>query len=160
MFRDVEILIPFFDEGIPCGFASPANDYPHESINLNDLLNTDPKETFMITEENICKPVDINEALNNNPNATFLVKAKGDSMKDIGIINGNYVVVDRSKGYYPGCVAVCVLNNSFTIKQVYKEDGQTRLVSANKDFDDIILGEGDHLRIWGLVTWALNKTIR
>ena len=154
------ISILFFDEGVPCGFASPANDYPHDSINLNDLLNTDPNETFMITMENECLAVDMNEALNTNPHATFLVKAMGDSMKDAGILNGNYVVVDRSKGYYPGCIAVCILNDAFTIKHVYIEDGQTKLISANKDFDDIILGEGDDLRIWGLVTWALNKTIR
>lgn len=146
------IRILFFVEGVPCGFASSANDYPHDSINLNDLLNADPNETFMITMENECLAVDMNEALNTNPNANFLVKAMGDSMKDAGILNGNYVVVDCSKGYYPRCIAVCILNDAFTIKHVYMEKGQTRLVAANKDFADIILGEGDDLRILGLVT--------
>ncbi|MGQ2984847.1 LexA family protein [Flavobacterium sp.] len=156
----VNIFITYFDQSVACGFASPANDYPHESINLNDLLNIDPNETFMITEDNVCKPVDMNDALNSNPHATFLIRANGDSMKDAGILNGNYVVVDRSKGYYPGCIAVCVFNNGFTIKRVYMENGITKLVSANKDFDDVILSEGDNLIIWGLVTWALNKMIK
>ncbi|RZK06165.1 MAG: hypothetical protein EOO43_21885 [Flavobacterium sp.] len=154
------VQIQFYDIGLACGFASPANDYPHESINLNDLLDTNPKETFMINDENICEPIDMNDALNSNPNSTFLIKANGDSMKDAGILSGNYVVVDRSKGYYDGCIAVCVLNNAFTIKKVYMQGGNTKLVAANKDFEDIVLGEGDNLLIWGLVTWALNKTIR
>jgi DNA polymerase V len=150
-------VIHYFNSGIPCGFASPANDYPHDSISINDLLDTDPDTTYIATDEGKCRLIDVNDLLITNPDATFIIRAQGRSMEGSGIFDGNYLVIDRSKGYYPGCAALCYFNNQFTIKHVYMEGGQTRLVSANPDFQDIILGAGDELILWGIVAWSLNK---
>lgn len=119
-----------FDTAVACGFASPAQDYVHDPIDMNDLL------------------ID-------NPDATFIVKSIGNSMTGAGIHPGDYLVIDRGREYFPGCIALCCVNSDFTVKYAYAEQGILR--SANKRFKDIVLSEGDTLHIWGLVTYCLKK---
>jgi repressor LexA len=62
----------------------------------------------------------------------YVLQVRGDSMKDDGILNGDYVIVERN--FYPrnGDVVVALLNNdSATLKRYYREKGRVRLQPAN-----------------------------
>lgn len=68
----------------------------------------------------------------------YALKVKGDSMIDDGILDGDYVVVERN--FYPqnGDVVVALLNNeNATLKRYYRERTRIRLQPANKKMKPI-----------------------
>jgi len=82
----------------------------------------------------------------NDPNATLIVntglvrpedrsyvlQAKGDSMIDDGILNGDYLVIKEQREANNGDIVVAVLKNGFaTLKRIYREAGRIRLQPAN-----------------------------
>lgn len=63
---------------------------------------------------------------------SFVLQAKGDSMIDDGILNGDFVVIKEQKNAYDGDIVVAVLKNGFaTLKRFYKEATRIRLQPAN-----------------------------
>ncbi len=78
--------------------------------------------------ENIAIPVELLPNLN-----CFCLQVKGDSMVDDGILEGDYVVVERN--FYPrnGDVVVALLENDYaTLKRYYREKDRIRLQPANR----------------------------
>jgi DNA polymerase V len=74
-----------------------------------------------------------------------------------GIDDGDVLIVDRSVVPQTGSVAVCYLNNGFTVKRIEKEGNKIRLLPANPDFAPIEVQEGDELVIWGIVMYTIKK---
>jgi len=69
---------------------------------------------------------------------SFVLQAKGDSMIDDGILNGDYVVVKEQRNAYDGDIVVAVLKNGFaTLKRFYKEATRIRLQPANSTMSPI-----------------------
>ena len=65
------------------------------------------------------KEIDINHFLVPHPTSTFLIRVKGDSMILKGIVDGDYVVVDRSEktpNEYDIVIATVDGSSNFTIK--------------------------------------------
>ncbi len=63
----------------------------------------------------------------------YVLQVSGESMIDDGILDGDYVIVERS--FYPnnGDVVVALLNNAnATLKRYYREADRIRLQPANK----------------------------
>lgn len=67
----VKLNIPLFLELCPAGFPSPAQDYTSSELDLNDYCIR-------------------------HPSATYFVRAQGNSMQDVGMRDGDLLVVDRS----------------------------------------------------------------
>ncbi len=119
---------------IQCGFPSPAEDHAQKRLDLNELL--------------------IHQA-----DATFFMRARGSSMRDAGIDDGDFVVVDRSIDPKHGCIVVAVVDGEFTVKQLYKKRGCVRLLAANPTYPNIDFKEGQELTIWGVVTWTVKSLL-
>ncbi len=69
---------------------------------------------------------------------SFVLQAKGDSMIDDGILNGDYVVIKEQQSAYDGDIVVAVLKNGFaTLKRFYKEATRIRLQPANSNMSPI-----------------------
>ena len=69
---------------------------------------------------------------------SFVLQAKGDSMIEDGILNGDYVVVKEQQNAYNGDIVVAVLKNGFaTLKRFYKEATRIRLQPANSTMSPI-----------------------
>ena len=70
--------------------------------------------------------------------SSYVLRVKGDSMIDDGILNGDYVVVERNNYPKNGDVVVALLDNTHaTLKRFYKEDKRIRLQPANKTMQPI-----------------------
>lgn len=85
-----------------------------------------PVEAIQEREE-IAIPVELLPNLN-----CYCLEVKGESMVDDGILDGDYVVVERN--YYPknGDVVVALLDNTYaTLKRYYREKDRIRLQPAN-----------------------------
>lgn len=74
------------------------------------------------------------------PNAqTFMLKVRGESMINIGIFDGDYVIVSQTPTASNGDVVVALVEDSATVKTFYKEDHYYRLQPENDDMDPIIV---------------------
>ncbi|MBS0198134.1 MAG: transcriptional repressor LexA [Planctomycetes bacterium] len=70
--------------------------------------------------------------------STFALKVEGDSMRDEGILDGDYVLIERTQIAQNGDRVVALLpDGSTTLKTFFKEDDHIRLQPANPQFDPI-----------------------
>lgn len=84
--------------------------------------------------------IDLNEVLGatSDDGGTFALKVEGDSMRDEGILDGDYVLVERTQVARNGDRVVALLpDGSTTLKTFFKEDDHIRLQPANPNFDPI-----------------------
>ena len=79
----------------------------------------------------------------------FILRVKGDSMIEDGILDGDYVVVERRSTARNGETVVALLpDNTATLKRFYREKGRVRLQPANVDMAPIYAKE---VEIQGIV---------
>lgn len=71
----------------------------------------------------------------------FILKVKGDSMINIGIMNGDCVLVESVNTAQNGDLVVALVGDSATVKTFYKEDGHIRLQPENDTMDPIIVDD-------------------
>lgn len=69
----------------------------------------------------------------------FILKVKGDSMINIGIMNGDRVLVESTQNVRNGDVVVALIDDSATVKTFYKESDHIRLQPENDSMDPIIV---------------------
>lgn len=70
----------------------------------------------------------------------FTLKCSGDSMINVGIYDGDYVIVQKQKVARNGDIVVALNDdNEVTLKTFYKEDGHIRLQPENDNMSSIIL---------------------
>ena len=70
---------------------------------------------------------------------TFMLKVKGDSMVNMGIYDGDQIIVKKQNTASNGEVIVALVDDSATVKRFYKENGHIRLQPENDYMDPIIL---------------------
>ncbi|MFH0891967.1 MAG: transcriptional repressor LexA [Candidatus Falkowbacteria bacterium] len=63
---------------------------------------------------------------------SYVLRVKGQSMIEEGILDGDYVIVERNPSPANGDVVVALLNNAYaTLKKFYRETSRIRLQPAN-----------------------------
>lgn len=120
----LKIELPLFASAVPAGFPSPADDY-------------------------LERPLDLNEHLINRPAATYYVRAQGDSMVQMGIFDGDLLIVDRSLEAAQGDVVIAAVNGELTCK-ILDIKGRC-LRSGNDHYGPIPIGDDIDLIIEGIV---------
>ena len=75
------------------------------------------------------------------PNKLFALKVKGESMIEIGIMNGDYVIVEQKTTAENGDLVVALVGEEATVKRFFKENGMYRLQPENKTMEPIIVPE-------------------
>jgi DNA polymerase V len=118
--------IALFASPVKAGFASPAETYAEKRL--------DPVELLI-----------------RNPAATYLLQVSGQSMRDAGILHGDYVVVDRSLVPAMGDIVVAEIGGGFTLKFLDREGGRPCLRPANPEFPTIHCAAGEELAVVGVV---------
>lgn len=86
------LKLPYF-EGLAAGYPSPAGDYQHESLDLN--------EKFV-----------------HHPEASYFVRVRGESMIGLGLFDGDICLTDRSEEITDGNIVVAFVNGGLTVKQI------------------------------------------
>ena len=128
--------IPYLLSRISAGFPSPADDYIENNLSLSELLIK-------------------------NHLSTFLMKTSGDSMIDVGINDGDILVVDRSIEAKNRDIVIAILEGNLTVKRLlFKTNGLVVLKSENIAYKDIQIPELADLEIWGVVTSVIHQFIK
>lgn len=74
----------------------------------------------------------VNSNLIKSGQKSYVLQAKGDSMVDDGILNGDYLIIKEQNEANNGDIVVAVLKNGFaTLKRFYREVDRIRLQPAN-----------------------------
>jgi repressor LexA len=81
-------------------------------------------------------------------NEMFMLHVKGDSMVNVGILDGDKVIVAIQKTAQNGEIVVAMVDGSATVKRFFKEGGHYRLQPENDSLAPIIV---DHVEILGKV---------
>ena len=76
--------------------------------------------------------------------ADFALRAKGDSMINARIHDGDLVFVRRQDDVHDGEIAVVVLDDEATLKRVRRKGGLTLLLAENPAYEPLVIGgEGE-----------------
>ena len=92
--------------------------------------------------------LDLNEYLIKHPSATFYIYAKGHSMNDIGIYDGDVMIVDRALEAKSKDIIIAVINGEFTVKRIYIKNNSIYLIPENKTFKSILIEDDMDFQIW------------
>ena len=86
------------------------------------------------------------------PNAdTFMLLVKGESMINVGILDGDNILVQRQKDARNGDIVVALVDDSATVKTFYRENGHVRLQPENDTMDPIIVPDCEILgKVFGV----------
>jgi repressor LexA len=90
----------------------------------------------------------------------FALRVQGDSMRDAGILDGDYVFVRQQRTAQPRDIVVALLDEETTVKRYVPDGDEVRLEAENPQFAPIVVRRGDaRLAILGKVA-AVLRTIR
>ena len=84
----------------------------------------------------------------------FVLNVRGSSMIDIGILNGDMVIVRRQETADNGDIVVAMIDGEATVKRFFREKGRFRLQPENVTMKPIWT---DHVVILGKVTGLLRQ---
>lgn len=74
----------------------------------------------------------------------FILKVKGESMINAGILDGDYVIVDKANTAYNSQIVVALVGeDSATVKRFFREENHIRLQPENDFMDPIILNPSE-----------------
>ena len=74
-----------------------------------------------------------------SPRADFLLKVRGDSMIDIGIHDGDLLVVHKTHEARDGQIVVARVDEEVTVKRLKREKDAIYLLPENADYSPIIV---------------------
>lgn len=124
--------LPFYSSSIAAGFPSPADDHIDQSLDLTELLVS-------------------------NPPATFYLRVSGLSMVNAGVHEKDILVVDRSLTARHGDIVVAQVNEEFTVKRFYCRAGEIQLHPENDQFEVINISNDDQFSIFGVVSGIVRQ---
>ena len=129
----MKLTVPFHLHKAGAGFPSPATDYIEEDVDLNIHL------------------------IKNVP-ATFIIRVQGKSMMDVGIYDGDLLVVDKSLKPKNFSTVVANVHDELVVKNFVKEKDEQFLTSGSKKIEDkIIINNDSEIFIWGVVTYVIHS---
>lgn len=82
----------------------------------------------------------------------FMLEVKGESMINVGIMNGDRIIVSQCSSARNGEIVVALVDDSATVKRFYKENGHIRLQPENDTMEPIIVPDCQILgKVIGLI---------
>ena len=125
----MKLKLPFYIHKVGAGFPSPATDYIEDDVDLNTHL------------------------IKNAP-ATFIIRVQGKSMTNVGIYDGDLLIVDRSINPKNSSTVIANVNEELVVKTFIKGKNNNYLASGPNKVE---LSENPNVIIWGVVTYVIHK---
>ena len=125
----MKLKLPFYIHKVGAGFPSPATDYIEDDVDLN---------TYLIK----------------NAPATFIIRVQGKSMVNVGIYDGDLLIVDRSINPKNSSTVIANVNEELVVKTFIKGKNNNYLASGPNKIE---LSENPNIIIWGVVTYVIHK---
>lgn len=78
-------------------------------------------------------------------------------MKEVGIYNGDLLVVDRSLEAKNEDIIIAVLNGELTVKRIRIQRGRLFLAPENRHYQAIEVTSSMQFEVWGVVSSVIRK---
>jgi repressor LexA len=129
--------------------ASPGSAEPHAAVHALPLVGQIAAGGPLLAEQNIDAYMSVPEPLSKG-GEEFLLRVRGDSMKDAGILEGDYVVVRRQQDARDGDIVVALVGDDesadeATVKRFFRERDRVRLQPENEAYEPIYASHVDVL---------------
>ncbi|GAB2641394.1 transcriptional repressor LexA [Vibrio panuliri] len=93
------------------------------------------------------------------PQADFLLRVNGESMKDIGIMDGDLLAVHKTQDVRDGQVVVARVDDDVTVKRLERKGSTVLLHAENQEFEPIKVDlTSQHLAIEGIAVGIIRNT--
>jgi repressor LexA len=107
----------------------------------------------MLAEENIEEYVSVPD-LAGGDDGEYVLRIRGESMKDAGILEGDFVVVHPQETATDGDVVVALLGEEATVKRFFREPDHVRLQPENETMEPI---RSKEVKVLGRVVGLLRR---
>ncbi len=92
------------------------------------------------------------------PNADYLLRVNGESMKDIGIMDGDLLAVHQTQDIHNGQVVVARVEDDVTVKRYKREGNVVYLHAENEEFSPIVVDlASQHFNIEGIAVGVIRN---
>lgn len=92
------------------------------------------------------------------PQADYLLEVHGDSMRNVGIMDGDYIAVHSTNTARNGQIVVARIDDEVTVKRWKKRGNKVQLIAENDDFPDIEVELKEHtITIEGLYVGVIRR---
>lgn len=93
-----------------------------------------------------------------HPSADYLLRVNGESMKDIGILDGDLLAVHQTTDIQNGQVVVARVEEDVTVKRYKREGNVVYLHAENEDFSPIVVDlTSQHFNIEGIAVGVIRN---
>lgn len=113
------------------------------------------KAGFPILAEENKNYLTLDEYLIEDPQSSFLLKVSGDSLINIGIFDGDLVIIERKRNANTGDVVLAQIDREWTLKILRKDSQKVYLASANPKYPPFYPHQ--ELQIHGVVKAVVRK---
>ena len=110
----------------------------------------------LLAEENVEEYVAV-PPLAGGDEGQYVLRVKGDSMRDAGILEGDFVVVRRQDSAQDGDIVVALLGDEATVKRFVKTGDEVRLQPEHPTMEPIAVTSDKPLAILGKVVAVFRK---
>ncbi|MFN8161044.1 MAG: transcriptional repressor LexA [Solirubrobacterales bacterium] len=107
----------------------------------------------IVAEENIEEYLEIPDVIGGE-DGDYILQVRGESMKDAGILEGDYVIVRPSEDADNGEIVVALIGEEATVKRIYRESDHIRLQPENQAMEPIRTADA---RVLGKVIGVFRK---
>lgn len=144
-----------FLENAPGGRVRPAPRFFERTVGHRVRAGL-PQQAFDVQPELLR----IDDYLIEKPSQTILFPVKGDSMVDLGILEGDMVIIERGNTAPVGQVVLAIVDNEFTLKVLARDQEGYYLEARNEKHsgDYPPIRPGQKLEIYGLYVGLIRKT--
>ena len=111
----------------------------------------------ILADQNITDYLPLPSGVYTSSNKFFVLEVKGNSMIDVGIFDGDHVIIEQCEDANNGEIIAALIDDCATVKRFFREDDHIRLQPENKDMEPIIVN-GD-IRILGKVVGLFRHQI-
>ena len=88
----------------------------------------------------------------------FILRINGDSMRDVGILDGDLAVIQEQQVVESGQIAAIIIDGEATLKRLQKFTNKLVLHAENKNFKDIIVTPDQDIQISGKMVGLIRKS--
>ena len=135
--------IMLVDDDMPSDNNDIELQVPHTPVIEVPLVGQIAAGTPILAEQNIEDTFPIPERFVGD-GTTFMLTVKGESMIEAGIMDGDYILVEKQNTVRNGDIVAAMVDgfeSEATVKTFYKEDGHIRLQPENRTMSPIIVND-------------------
>ena len=113
----------------------------------------------ILAQENVVRRPAVDPATF-KPRADYLLEVRGMSMRDVGILDGDWLAVHKQREARSGQIVVARIGDDVTVKRLRTRGSRIELVAENPDFESILVDpKRETFAIEGLAVGVIRASV-